>query len=130
VSIQKVIFAVGVLIAISVGSAIMLTNHYEVAQPFNPMMFSRLNRWTGHVELCSSIYDQTTYCGPAMYQRNEKALAEEHAAENQKFLSYGYTQEEIESWPAHVLDGARNIVGNGGIKETLDEWIHKNTPTK
>jgi hypothetical protein len=134
VSIQKAIFGVGVMIAVSVGSAIMLTNHYEVQQPFNPALFSRFNRWTGSAELCSSRYDDRTYCGQALVQRSQKAVDDSYAAAHQKFLDYGYNQEEIESWPANVLDAARNIVGNGGNKDEvvkmIDEWKRRNTPTK
>jgi len=34
-SIHRVIIAMGVLIALSVGSAIMLTNRYQVSQPLD-----------------------------------------------------------------------------------------------
>jgi hypothetical protein len=130
VSVQKLILAMGVLIAASVGSAIMLTNHYEVEQPFNPALFSRFNRWTGDAELCSSRYDERTNCGQALIQRIQKALDDEHAVEYKILLSYGYSQEEIESWPPFVLDGARNIVGNGGNKDTLDKWVHDKVQAK
>jgi hypothetical protein len=75
-NIQKVIIAVGVLIAVSTGSAILLTNHYEVVQPFDPQWFSRFNRWTGEVEFCSSTLFEKTYCGAALYLKIEKASAE------------------------------------------------------
>jgi hypothetical protein len=71
---KLIIALVGVLIAVSVGGAILVTNRYQVSQPFNPFMFTRLDRWTGKVETCSSIYDNTTYCGHALSQRNNKAL--------------------------------------------------------
>jgi hypothetical protein len=122
---NTVIFAVGALIALSVGSAIMLTNHYQVSQPFTPTMFTRLDRWTGRVERCSSMYDEKTYCGSDLERRIKEAIDAEHAAEYQKFLSYGYTPKEIEGWPQNKLDGARNIVSNGGDNATLDTWIHE-----
>lgn len=123
VSIKQIIVAVGVLIAVSVGAAILITNRYQVSQPFTPSMFTRFDRWTGKVELCSSIYDDTTYCGRALSQRNKTALNSEHEAEHQAFLKYGYTQDQIDHWPPIVLEMARNIVGNGGDKAALDSMI-------
>lgn len=122
-SIKQIIFAVGVLMAVSVGAAILITNRYQVSQPFTPRMFTRFDRWTGNVEICSSTYDNTTYCGDALSQRINTALDVEHEAEHQAFLKYGYTQDQIDHWPPNVLDMARNIVGNGGGKAALDSMI-------
>jgi hypothetical protein len=129
-SIQKVTIAMGVLIALSSGGAIMLTNRYQVSEPFEPAMFTRFDGWTGHAEVCSSYYDERTYCALALKRRIQQELDAEHEAAYQKFLAYGHTQEEIERWPAHVLDGARNIVLNGGSKDTLDKWIHEKAPSE
>jgi hypothetical protein len=65
---QNIIVAMAIVIALSVGGAIMITNHYEVSQPFNPLVFSRFDRWTGTVELCSSSHDNTTYCAVTVEQ--------------------------------------------------------------
>jgi hypothetical protein len=122
---QAIIIA-GALIAISSGGAIMFINRYEVAQPFTPQLFNRFDRWTGRVELCSSFYDEKTYCGSELRRVADEAANAEHLAANKTFLSLGYTQEEIDRWPAHVLDGARNIVGNGGTKAHLIEFLKEN----
>ena len=44
------IAAVGVLIAVSVSAVILITNRYQVSQPFTPRVFTRFDRWTGKVE--------------------------------------------------------------------------------
>jgi hypothetical protein len=124
-SMKRIIVVIGLLIAVSAGAAILITNRYQVSEPFRPSMFTRFNRWTGKVEQCSSIYDDTTYCGSALSQRIQTALNAEHEAEHQTFLRYGYTQEQIDRWPPNVLDKARNIVGNGGDKAMLDDMIHE-----
>jgi hypothetical protein len=129
-STPKAIIAMGVLIALSAGGAIMLTNRYQVSQPFDPRMFTRFDRWFGRVEICSSYYDETTYCGAALSRRTQEGVDAANEAEYQKFLEYGYTQAQIANWPPHVLDVARNIVGNGGDKAALDNWIHKELSSK
>jgi hypothetical protein len=120
---NQAIIVVGLLVAIAAGGAIMLINRYEVGQPFDPMMFNRFDRWTGRAEICSSFYDEKTYCGRDLKRRAQEGVEALHLAANKKFLSLGYTQEEIERWPANVLDGARNIVGNGGSEEHLNEFL-------
>lgn len=115
----------GLLTAVSVGATILITNRYQVSQPFTPSMFTRFDRWSGRVEVCSSVYDNTTYCGNALSRRNHAALDAEHEAEYQALLRYGYTQEQIDRWSPNVLDTARNIVGNGGDKAMLDNLIHE-----
>ena len=119
---QAIIIA-GILIAISCGGAILLVNRYEVSQPFDPALFNRFDRWTGRVELCSSLYDSKTYCGSEFARRNDEAVKATHSAANKTLLSLGYAQEEINSWPPSVLEGARNIVGNGGNMSTLADFL-------
>jgi hypothetical protein len=119
---QAIIIA-GILIAVSSGGAILLINRYEVSQPFDPKLFNRFDRWTGRAELCSSYYDEKTYCGPDLRRRVDEAANAAHLLANNTFLSLGYTQEEINGWPTAVLEGARNIVGNGGSKSNLAEFL-------
>jgi hypothetical protein len=113
----------GILIAISSGGAIVLINRYEVSQPFDPSLFNRFDRWTGRVELCSSIYDNKTYCGSELNRRNDEAVNVQYRAANDVFLNLGYTQEEINNWPKFVLEGARNIVGNGGSQSAVSNFL-------
>jgi hypothetical protein len=122
----QAIIVAGALIAISSGGAIMLINRYEVVQPFTPPMFNRFDRWTGRVEVCSSVYDEKTYCGTELLRRTNDAIETEHLAANQTLLDLGYTQEEIDHWPASVLTGARNIIGNGGTKARVIEFLKEN----
>ena len=119
---QAIIIA-GILIAVSSGSAILIINRYQVSQPFDPQLFNRFDRWTGQVELCSSIYEDKTYCGSELKQRLDEGVKAEHLVANSTFLSLGYTQEEIDRWPNYVLEGARNIVGNGGSVSTLADFL-------
>jgi hypothetical protein len=119
---QAIIIA-GILIAVLSGGAILLINRYEVSQPFDPKLFNRFDRWTGRAELCSSYYDEKTYCGPDLRRRVDEAANAAHLLANSTFLSLGYTQEEINGWPNAVLEGARNIVGNGGSKSNLAEFL-------
>jgi hypothetical protein len=126
----KAIIVVGVLIALSVAVAIMVTNRYHVSQPFSPLMFTRFDRMLGRVEVCSSYYDATTYCGDALNLRSKEDADREQDYERQKLINYGYKQEDIEKWPENVLDGARNIIRNGGDKVALDKWINEKVPTK
>jgi hypothetical protein len=122
---KLIVATVGTLIAVSIGAAILITSHYQVSQPFTPYLFTRLDRWTGQVERCSSIYDNTTYCGRALSQRLQTAVDAEHEAEHQAFLRYGYMQDQIDHWPPDVLGMAQNIVGNGGDKAALDRMIQE-----
>jgi hypothetical protein len=117
-TLQMVIIAVGVLIAASVGGAIMLTFRYQVesVDPDLPL-FTRFDRWTDKVEQCTSHYEDRTYCGAAMLQRLRQDVDAEHAKEEQKLRTLGYTQKEIEAWPPYVLDGARNIARLGGDRD-------------
>jgi hypothetical protein len=119
----QAILIAGILIAISSGGAILFVNRYEVGQPFDPTLFNRFDRWTGRVEVCSSIYDDKTYCGVELNRRANEAVNAAHLAANKTFLRLGYTQEEIDRWPESVLDGARNIVGNGGSVSTLTDYL-------
>ncbi|MGD1036976.1 MAG: hypothetical protein ABR878_07210, partial [Roseiarcus sp.] len=75
--------------------------------------------------VCSLYYDETMYCGLALRLRAEKAVDAERDADCQKLRGSGYTQEQIANWPPPVLDAARNIVGNGCDKATLDKWINE-----
>jgi hypothetical protein len=118
----QAIIVAGALIAISSGGAIMLTNRYEVSQPFEPSLFKRLDRWTGRVELCSSLYDEKTYCGSELSRRADEAVKADHVSANNIFLSFGYTQEEIDRWPTYELGLARNLVMNGGSKADLAKF--------
>jgi hypothetical protein len=113
------IIVAGVLIAISSGGAIMLVNRYEVSQPFDQNFFKRLDRWTGRVELCSSLYDEKTYCGSELSRRADEAVKADYVAANNIFLSFGYTQEEINRWPDNQLGLARNLILNGGSKADM-----------
>jgi hypothetical protein len=128
-TLHMVIIAVGVLIAASVGGAIMLTFRYQVesVDPDLPM-FTRFDRWTGKVEQCTSYYEDRTYCGAAMLQRLQQDNDAQHAKEEQTLRALGYTQKEIESWPPYVLDGARNIARISGDKGRIDEWLHRKVP--
>jgi hypothetical protein len=119
----QAIIVAGFLIAIASGGAILLINRYEVSQPFEPSLYNRFDRWTGRVELCSSYYDGKTYCGLELSGRVDEAVNAEKLVANQKFLSLGYSQEEINNWPKSVQDGARNIVGNGGSMSSLAEYL-------
>jgi hypothetical protein len=117
----------GLLIAFCSGGAILWTNRYQIDQPFEPTLFKRYDRWTGRIELCSSYYDERTYCGTELSRRADEGVRAEHAYANKKFLSWGYSQEQIDSWPEHVLQGARNSVGNGGgSAESLKKWLKDN----
>ena len=100
-SYQAILIA-GILIAISSGTAILLINRYEVSQPFDPKLFYRFDRWTSRVELCSSFYDEKTYCGSELNRRVNEAVNAEHVAANKTFLRLGYTKEEIDRWPESV----------------------------
>src|SRR5271156_1805833 len=110
----QAILIAGALIAVCSGGAILWTNRYQIDQPFEPLMFKRYDRWTGRVELCSSLYDEKTYCGDELVRRSDEAVRAAHAYANEKFRSWGYSQDEINGWPEHVLDGARNMVANNG----------------
>jgi hypothetical protein len=116
---QALIIA-GTLVAISATTAII--TRYEVTQPFNPVMFTRYDRWTGRVEMCSSLYDNKTYCGSDMLRRAEAAVDMQHVAANKRFLSLGYSQEEIDHW-SRDLDRARNMAGNGSSDEAIRRFI-------
>jgi hypothetical protein len=77
--------------------------------------------------MCSSYYDERTYCGKDLISRADEAVRAEHAFANEMFLSWGYSQDEINHWPQHVLDGARNMVGNGGrSKDDLERLLKTN----
>lgn len=121
---NQAIIVAGALIAFSTGGAILLVNRYEVAQPFNPILFTRLDRWTGQVETCGSIYDNKTYCGRDLVRRNQQAIDADHLAANERFLALGYTQHEINLWPASIIEQARNLVGNGGSDTRLVEFLN------
>ena len=116
------IIVAGLLIAISSGGAIMFVNRYEVSQPFDPNLFKRFDRWTGRVELCSSHYDEKTYCGSELSRRADESVKADHVTANNIFLSFGYTQEEINHWPDYQLGLARNLVLNGGSKADMAKF--------
>ncbi len=121
------IIVAGALLAVCSGGAIMWTNRYQIDQPFEPLLFRRYDRWTGRVEICSSYYDNKTYCGEELTRRTDEAVRAQHTYANEKFLSWGYSQDEINRWPQNVLDGARNMVANsGGSKAALDDWLKSN----
>jgi hypothetical protein len=72
-------------------------------------------------------YDNKTYCGEELTRRSDEAIGAQYAHANEKFLSWGYSQDEIDHWPQSVLDGARNMVANsGGSKAALDDWLKSN----
>lgn len=123
----QAILLAGAVIAVCSSSAILWAERYQINQPFEPMLFKRYDRWTGRVELCSSSYDQTTYCGTELVVKSDGAVRALHASANRKFLASGYSQEEISRWSPNVLEGARNIVRNGGSEGTLKEFVRQNT---
>jgi hypothetical protein len=108
---------------ISTAGAIMVLDRYEVARPFSSMMFNRFDLWTGRVETCSSFYDNKIYCGSDLVQIAQEALDTAHLAANNRFLSLGYSQEDIDHWPTPVLETARSLVGNGSSNERLEEFL-------
>jgi hypothetical protein len=119
------IIGAGTLVALSI-AAVLWTTRYEVAQPFDPTLFRRYDRWTGRVEICSSMFDERTYCGPALKQRADEAVQADDATARKALLSYGFTEEEIDHWPKYVFEGARNAILNGGSKSSIDDWLKSN----
>ena len=126
---NKAIASVGILTAVVLSAAYMLTNRYQVAEPFDPNLFNRFDRWTSRVEACSSMYDGRTYCGEELDRRLEQAITAEHEAADRKLNAYGYTQLQIAGWPRSVADGARNIVRNNGTKDEIEEWLRRKAPS-
>ena len=122
------IIIAGALVATSAGGSIIVINRYEVTQPLNPITFNRSDLRTGRVEACSSIYDNKTYCASDLVQIAQEALDAAHLAANKRFLSLGYSQEDIDHWPTSLLEAARNLVGNGGSNERLKELLSECTP--
>jgi hypothetical protein len=123
----RAILIAGALVAICSGGAIMWTNRYQIDQPFQSLLFKRYDRWTGRVEFCSSFYDNKTYCGEDLARRKDEGRRALYGYANEKFLSWGYSQDQINRWPQNVLDGARKMVANsGGSKAALDDWLNAN----
>jgi hypothetical protein len=116
------ILAAGILAALST-AAILWATRYEVAQPFDPKLFHRYDRWTGRVETCSSYFDRRTYCDSALTQRADQAVRADNARVMQTLRGWGYSENEINSWPKHVFEEVRNGVLNGNDKSATDDWL-------
>jgi hypothetical protein len=127
---HQAIIVAGVLVAASTGAAIIWINRYQVGQPFNPVMFTRYDRWTGRLEACSSYYDGKTYCGSDLARHTQEAIDAERLAANKVFRDFGYSQKEMDRWPKHILEQAQNIVRNGGSKDALDEFMKRDMKTQ
>lgn len=123
--IYQAIIVAGLLIGVSTGGVFAWMYRYDVAHPFNLMMFQRYDRWTGRVELCSTMFDQDTYCGPALKRRADEAVQVRYTSANIVFRTLGYSQEQIDHWPQSVLEQARNIVGNGGGNSDVAKFLQE-----
>jgi hypothetical protein len=116
------ILTAGILVALST-VAILWTTRYEVAQPFDPKLFHRYDRWTGRIETCSSYFDERTYCGFALGQRADQAVQADNERAMQTLRNWGYSENEIKSWPKHVFEEVRNGVLNGDDKSAIENWL-------
>src|SRR5205809_433949 len=122
---RTVMTMTGILIGVAGGAAILLSTRYQLGGASDPNMFTRFDLWTGHLEYCSSYFDDKTYCGNALETRVQQWNEVNSQLAHRRFRDYGYSEEQIEAWPSQLLSRARNLVTNGGSKSELDRLIRE-----